>query len=140
MFLVNLYPFILTSFRPLTCILACIRYVCVSFKFDGYEYRMKVFNIHVSVFSLIHLYICGSVCLSVCTAPFGHTEKRYRPEIRYTHSPRPCLKTGFLFFRKNDPEDRQPQKTAASRGFSAYLLDCLVVVFFEKSSLKAVSL
>ena len=31
-----------------------------------------------------------------------------------------------MFFRKSDPEGRQPRKNAASLGFSAYLLDCLV--------------
>ena len=48
-----------------------------------------------------------------------------------THSLRPYLKTGFLFFffRKTDPEDRYPRKTAASRGFSAYLPDALFYFF-----------
>ena len=29
-----------------------------------------------------------------------------------THSPRPYLKTTFLFFRKSDPEGHEPRKTA----------------------------
>ena len=55
-------------------------------------------------------------------------------ELKFgTHIPRspgPHLKTGFLFFRKSDTEGRFPQKTAVSRGFSAYLLDCLVAFSF----------
>ena len=51
----------------------------------------------IFLFSLVNMWLC----LSVCTAPFGHKEKRYRPEIWYTHSPRPYLKTSFfLFFSK----------------------------------------
>ena len=55
--------------------------------------------------------------------PFGQNEKRYRPENWYTPSPRPYLKTGFLF---DNPEGLKPRKTAVSRGFSAFLLDYLV--------------
>ena len=58
-------------------------------------------------------------------------EKQYRPKIWYTFSQRPYLKTFFFFFfLKNHPDDdgRQPRKTAVSRGFSAYLLDCLVSI------------
>ena len=32
----------------------------------------------------------------------------------------------FCFFLKSDPEGHQPGKTAVSREFSAYLIDCLV--------------
>ena len=45
----------------------------------------------IFLFSLVN-----NVGLCVCTAPFGHNEKRDRLEIRYTHSPRPYLKTVFF--------------------------------------------
>ena len=58
-------------------------------------------------------------------------EERYNTEIWYTHSSRPYVKMFFfLFFRKSDPEDRQPRKTAVWRRFSAYLLDRLVFRLF----------
>ena len=50
----------------------------------------------IFLFSLVNMWLC----LSVCTAPFGHKEKRYRPEIWYTYSHWPYLKMFFLFFRK----------------------------------------
>ena len=65
------------------------------------------------------------VFMYLCHASWPN-EKRYRAEIRYIYSHRPYLKTIFCFFRKNDPQGRQPRKIAVSRGFSAYLLDCLV--------------
>ena len=62
----------------------------------------------------------------VCYA-FWPREKRYRLEIWYGHSPRSYLKTSFfLFFQKSDSEGRWPRTTAASRGYTAYVLDCLV--------------
>ena len=58
-------------------------------------------KLHLSLIVFkIHMWLCHSVCLSGYRAPFGHNEKRYRPEIRYTNSPRPYLKTGFCFFPK----------------------------------------
>ena len=36
----------------------------------------------------------------MCVTPPGPNEKRYRPEIWYTYSYRPYLKTGFCFFEK----------------------------------------
>ena len=84
---------------------------------------------------------CECFCLSVSL--YGTSwpnEKRYRPEIWYTHSPRPYLKTGFLFFQKRYLRTSSLEKLQ-SRGFSAYLLDCLVssvllnfLVFFYKKS------
>ena len=62
----------------------------------------------------------------VCTAPFGHIEKRYQSEIWYTHSP---WQTFFSFIKESDPKGRYPRKTAVSRGFSAYPLDCHVFVW-----------
>ena len=80
-------------------------------------------------YSYFHLYMC--VCFSLfvylfmCVTPPGQTKND-----KDTHSPRPHLRTVFfLFFQKSDPEGRQPWKTAVSRGFSAYLLDCLVIYF-----------
>ena len=79
---------------------------------QGRAYNSETMMIHfrnprecVFFNSLLYMWVCDSVCLSVYTAPFGHNEKRYEPEIWYTHSPRSYLKTGFLFFRKNNPED-----------------------------------
>ena len=72
---------------------------------------IDVFKIHVrrAAGRGFPIFTCKYVwlCLSVCTPPFGPTEKRYRPEILYTHSPRPYLEMGFLLFfeKKNDPED-----------------------------------
>ena len=65
--------------------------------------------------------------LFMCFTPPGQTKKLYRPEIWYTHSPRPHLSTGFCFFEKATLIVASVKKTAVSRGFSAYLLDCLVL-------------
>ena len=55
-------------------------------------------------------FTCISFCYKYLFMYLCHVswpnEKRYRPEIWYTRSHRPYLKTGFLFFRKNDPEGR----------------------------------
>ena len=77
---------------------------------------------------MVDMLVCGLVYLYATSRP---NEKRYRLEIWYTHSPRPYLKTGFLFFRESDPEGPQPRKTAVSRGFFAYLLDCIVELCYE---------
>ena len=47
--------------------------------------------------SLVYMWVCGFVGLYETSWP---NEKRCRPEIWYTHSPKPYLKTGFLFFTK----------------------------------------
>ena len=79
-------------------------------------------------FSLVNV----SVGLSVTSWP---NEKRYRSEIRYTHSHKLYQKNAFfLFFRKNDPEGRQPRKTSVSRGFSPYLLYCLVKIHVRRAA------
>ena len=87
--------------------------------------RSKIF-----LFSLVNmsvgLSVCGFVCLYGTSWP---RDKRYRLEIWYTHSPRANLKTGFLFFRKSEPEGGQPRKAGVSREFSAYLFDCRVFFF-----------
>ena len=76
----------------------------------------------------ITIFPCMDVC--PCYAPQPN-EKQYRPEIRYTHSPRQYLKNGFFFFyRKTDPGGRWIRKTSASRGFSANLLGYIVFVSF----------
>ena len=48
----------------------------------------------IFLFSLVNM----CVCWSVYTVPFCHDEKRYRPGIWYTDSPRPYLKTFFFCF------------------------------------------
>ena len=48
-------------------------------------------------YSYFHLYMC--VCIHVCHASWPNDD-RYRPDIWYTHSPGPHLKTGFCFFEK----------------------------------------
>ena len=42
------------------------------------------------------------VCIYFCHASWPN-KKRNRPEIRYTYSHSPYLKTGFLFFAKKGP-------------------------------------
>ena len=49
----------------------------------------------IFLFSLV--YVCMYLFIYVCHASWPN-EKQYRPEIRYTHSPRICLNT---FFSKN---------------------------------------
>ena len=69
------------------------------------------------------------MCLSVswCVSrPWP--KKNDGPEICHTHSPRPYLKTAFLISQKSDPGGRYLPKNAMSRGFSAYLLDCLNIL------------
>ena len=56
------------------------------------------------IFLLSLVYISASFYLF--QAPWN--EKRYRPQIWYTHSPRPYVKC--FFFPKSDPEGRQPRK------------------------------
>ena len=69
----------------------------------------------IFLFSLVNMW--------VCTALFGHNEKRYRPEIRYTHYSRPYV------------------KTVVWHGFFAYLLDCFFLsLFFRKVTLRATSI
>ena len=48
-------------------------------------------------YSYFHLYMC--VCMYLLHASWPN-EKRYRPEIWYTRSPRPHLKNGFFVFSK----------------------------------------
>ena len=81
-------------------------------------------SIRSRIFLMSLLYVGISLFVSRLLAK----RKRYRPEIWYTYSHRPYLKTGFLFFRKNDPEGGEPRKIAVSPGFSAYLFDCLVYI------------
>ena len=74
-----------------------------------FHFKIKCIKIHVSQeaarrYSYFHLYMC--VFSYLCVSRLWPNEKRYRPEIWYKHSTRPYLKTGFLFFRKIDPEDR----------------------------------
>ena len=73
-------------------------------------------------------YVIVYLCIYLCHASWQN-KKRYRPKIWYTRSSRPHLNKGFLFFRKSNPEGRQPRKTAVSRRFSAYFLDCLINYF-----------
>ena len=77
----------------------------------------------IFLFSLV--YVCMYEFIYLCHASWIN-EKRYRPEIWYTRFPRPH----FLFFRKSDPEGRQPRKTAVSSGFFAYHVDCLILSLF----------
>ena len=55
------------------------------------------------------VYVCICVYVYMCHASWPN-EKRYRPEIWYTYSHRPYLKTGFktgfLFFRRNPHDGR----------------------------------
>ena len=68
------------------------------------------------------------VCLCHNSWP---NKKWYRPETWYTHSPRPYLKTAFLFFWKSDLEGHYHRKTAVSCGFSTYILNCHVFLYFH---------
>ena len=77
-------------------------------------------------FTRIFVHVCMSVFIYVCHVSWPN-EKRYKPEIWHTYSHWHYLKTFFLFFRSNHRDGRKPRKTAVSRGFSAYLLDCLIV-------------
>ena len=52
----------------------------------------------IFLFSVVNMLVCDSVCRCVCTAPFSHNEKRYRPQIWCTYSHRPYLKTFFFCF------------------------------------------
>ena len=70
-------------------------------------------------------YVFIHLCMYVCHASWPN-EIRYRPEIWNTCFHGPYLKTRFWFLRRNHRDGRQPQKTAVSRGFSAYLFDCNV--------------
>ena len=47
-------------------------------------------------------------------------------QVQLLYNGESYLKTGVLLFRKNHRDGRQSRKTAVSRRFSAYLLDCLV--------------
>ena len=74
----------------------------------------------------IPIFTCDVCWLLVCTGPPGKTETIQTWNLVHTLL-FTISKNGFLvLFRKSDPEGRLPQKTAVSRGFSAYLLDCLV--------------
>ena len=101
----------------------CTRFqISIVFFFDS---RVR----HKEIFMLV--YECRAVF--ICVTPPGQTKKRYRPEIWYTHSPHPYLKTRLLFLRKNGPEGRCPQKPAVSHEFSAYFLDCLVIIHVRRA-------
>ena len=72
--------------------------------------RSKIF-----LFSL--LYVCMYLCIYVCHASWRN-EKRYRPVIWYTYSPRPYLKRVFLLFRKNYPGAARLEKLQFHVDFS----------------------
>ena len=82
----------------------------------GYSY------FHLYVFLRLYLFIY------VCHASWPN-EKRYRPEIWYTHFPRPYLKMAFFVYSRRWPRGPLGRKTAVSRGFSGYLLEWLVLFF-----------
>ena len=44
----------------------------------------------------IPIFTCKYVGLCICTALFGYSQKIYKHEICYPHSPRTYLKTGFF--------------------------------------------
>ena len=55
------------------------------------------------IFLISLAYVCMYLFMYLSHASWPN-EKRYRPEIWYKYSHGRYLETGFLFFRKNDPE------------------------------------
>ena len=73
-------------------------------------------------YSYFLLYMCLCIYLFVCVTLLTKRKTIQYWNLVHTFS-RLHLKTGFLIFRKSDPEGSQPQKTAMSCGFAAYLPD-----------------
>ena len=63
----------------------------------------------------------------MCVTPSGHakndTDLKFGMDTPLDHISKRVF---FLFFQKSDSEGRWPRTTAASRGYTAYVLDCLV--------------
>ena len=100
------------------------------------SWLLQVFNTHVRRiagrgYSYFHLYIF--VFIYLCVA-LPLSKMKNDTELKFgTHSPKLHLITVFFFFSKIGPRGSPPpRETAMSRGFSAYLLDCLVL--FSKST------
>ena len=98
--------------------------------------KMKCENPHEAsrrsrIFLILLEYVC--VFIYLCHACWPN-EKQYIPEIWHTYHHWPYLKRVICFIEEIPVTATSLEKTAVSRGFSAYLLDCLVFDFFTKSS------
>ena len=89
------------------------------------------FKIHVRRAGDIPIFtcICVYVFIYVCHASWPN-DNRYRPEIRYTHSPRSYLKTDVLFFEKTTLTAASLEKLLCHVGFPHISSIALFHVFF----------
>ena len=78
------------------------------------------------------IYLCMYLFIYLCHTS-GPKENRYRPENWHINSQWPYLKTVIFFFEKITMKAACPRKTAMSRRFSAYILDCLVFSIFYQN-------
>ena len=72
--------------------------------------------------------------LFVCRRPLDQTKNDRDARLR-THTPLDYLKAVFCFFRRSNPEGCWLRKTAVSHVFHVHLLDCLVILFIQATTI-----
>ena len=95
-------------------------------KHDNFQIEIRQELIGMFLYSLVYM----SVHVSGYVSNFWPIKERDIPEIWYTHSPRPYVKTGFVIFFETKTKGPASIKNYRVTMISQYLIACLVSFFF----------